>query len=341
MIKTAIVGATGFTGSELIRILLQHPQFEITYITSESHKGSSYSLIHPAFKGRFEQKLLSVEDLSKHEVDLIFLALPHGVSMHYVQKFSQWKAKIVDLSGDYRLDSPTTYESWYNKAHSFPEAFDYAVYGLPELNRSLIQKADLVANPGCYPTAAILSLLPLADKGLLSNSNVFIDAKSGTTGAGIKPSDGNLFSNVNENFKAYKIAQHRHTIEIEQLLLGVHSTNSIQFTPHLLPVDRGILSTAYVHLGEVDQSTIDTIYESFYKDHPFVNIVDEAPSIKDVRGSNYCTICPIYDERTQNLIVVSVIDNLMKGAAGQAVQNANLMFELEETCGLHLLALRP
>lgn len=342
MIKTAIVGATGYTGSELIRILLHHPEFEITAITSESKAGKRFSDIHPAFNGLCDQTLIKSDELNQHQVDLLFLALPHGISMEFVRKFAKWKAKIVDLSGDFRLDSPSTYKQWYQKKHSYEIGFNSAVYGLPELNRDAIKGAELVANPGCYPTASILSLLPLAEANLLPKKGLFIDAKSGTTGAGVKASDGTHFSNVNENFKAYKIASHRHTIEIELILNRLQfDASPVQFTPHLLPVDRGILATSYVSGLNTNQAELKELFHNFYVSHPFVQVVDRAPSLKEVRGTNLCKVYPHYDERTQNVIVVSVIDNLVKGAAGQAVQNANIMFGIAEDCGLIIVPLSP
>jgi len=341
--KIAIVGASGFTGSELARLLARHPQVEIVAITSESHTGKSFSDLHPQFFGILDIPLVSAESVSHAEVDIIFLALPHKVSMEYVAKWKNNTAKIIDLSGDFRLSTPAVYKDWYQKEHTYPEGFENAVYGLPELFADQISNASLVANPGCYPTASILALAPLSTAGIVEADSVIIDAKSGLTGAGIKASEATHFSNVNENFKAYGIGVHRHTIEIEEQLSGLANSNfTIQFTPHLLPVDRGILVTAYAKIkNSVNQEKLDDIYKEYYGDKPFVRLRNSPPGIKDVRGSHYCDIFPTWDERTQRVIIIAAIDNLLKGAASQAVHNMNLMLGLEESTGLHQIPLRP
>lgn len=340
--KAAIVGASGYTGSEIARILTNHPLVTIAQITSETHAGSFFSDLHPQFKGIIDQILISADDLDISSVDIIFLALPHGVSMKYARLWYK-KAKIIDLSGDFRLSNAEVYRQWYQKEHTFEEAFREAVYGMPELHTEKIASADLVANPGCYPTASILALAPLMGSAWIQKDSVIIDAKSGTTGAGVKASQGTHFSNVNENFKAYGIANHRHTIEIEeQLCLPQAGSGMVQFTPHLLPVDRGILATAYATLSvSASSADIAEVYRSFYAAHPFVRVRDTAPSIKDVRGSNYCDLYVHKDDRTHRLIVVSAIDNLVKGAAGQAVHNMNIMLGLDQTTGLLTVPLNP
>lgn len=343
--KIAIIGASGYTGSELARILIHHPQVEIVAITSESHAGKKFSDLHPQFQHILELPLITAEEVEAVEPDVVFLALPHGVSMEFVKKWQASAAKIIDLSGDFRLKDPEVYKEWYKKEHTFPEGFDGAVYGLPELHKEQVKKAKLVANPGCYPTASILALAPLFIKGLIQPGSVVIDAKSGTTGAGIKHGPTTHFSNVNDNFKAYGISSHRHTIEIEEQFQGSNSQEvRIQFTPHLLPVDRGILVTAYATLhapGEMHQEKLTKLFTGFYQDKPFVRIRKQAPALKDVRGSNYCDIYPFWDDRTQRVIVVSVIDNLVKGASGQAIQNMNLMLGLDETLGLKQVPIQP
>ncbi|WOK04850.1 N-acetyl-gamma-glutamyl-phosphate reductase [Imperialibacter roseus] len=340
--KIGVVGATGYTGSELVRILANHPEVEIAVITSESRAGEKFSDVHPFFKDIVDQPLHKADKVNELDLDLVFLALPHGVSMEYVKQFAGKGFKIVDFSGDFRLDSPKTYEEWYNKPHTFVEGFDTAVYGLPELFYDKIKGADLVANPGCYPTSAILPLAPLLANGIIESKGIIIDAKSGITGAGIKASTTTHFSNVNDNFKAYGLKNHRHTIEIQGVLDGITAGVTLQFTPHLLPVDRGILSTTYARpKGATSSAELKALYQDFYKDKPFVRICGTPPAIKDVRGSNYCNIYADFDERTGNIILISTIDNLVKGAAGQAVQNMNIMLGFEESLGLNQIPVNP
>lgn len=342
--KVAIVGATGFTGSELLRFLPGHPDIEIIAVTSESYKGQLTSEVHPFLSVHIDLPLVSADKVPGLKPDLVFLALPHGVSMDYVKKWYEEDFKIIDLSGDFRLDKASTYEEWYNKSHHFEEGFKDSAYGLPEIHRERISKSELIANPGCYPTVSILTLLPLlAHKNFAQTRDIIIDAKSGVTGAGAKAKELNHYSNVNENFRAYGIKTHRHSIEIQQQLSGVaHRTLSIQFTPHLLPVDRGILATCYIkNPKKLPDAKVKLMYTDFYKNEPFVRLRDQIPAIKDVRGTNFCDIHVTSDDRTGNIIAVGVIDNLIKGAAGQAIQNMNLMLGLEETAGLKHVALRP
>lgn len=362
--RVGIMGATGYTGSELVRILSHHPQVEMVYITSESRKGESFADVHPAFIGSAEQTLISAEtvlaDPSAYAVDLLFLALPHGVSMDYVKRLSeaQYAAKIIDFSGDFRLSSAAVYEQWYPKTHTYPEGFKTAIYGLPELFREAIQGASLVANPGCFPTATVLALAPLlqahgqaASNWRLDPAFCIVDAKTGVTGAGIKPSATTHFANVHDNFKAYGVKSHRHTIEIQQML-EQHGEDlpTVQFTPHLLPVDRGIFATLYLRLQSLTASSQNPVivrqqllelYEDYYAAHPFVRVCKQVPTLKSVRGSNYCHVYVDWDVRTGNVILMSAIDNLVKGAAGQAVQNMNLMLGLPEEMGLSHIPLSP
>jgi len=343
MIKTGIVGATGYTGSELLRLLYHHPDIDIKVITSESKAGRQFSDIHPAFTDLVNHELQSADTIKDMDLDAVFLALPHGVSMEYVQKFKDLNFKIVDLSGDFRLSSPQVYEFWYKKEHIHQQGFEKAVYGLPELHREAIKETDLVANPGCYPTTSILGSAPLVRNDLIEPGSLIVDAKSGTTGAGVKAKPTTHFSNVNDNFKSYGLKTHRHTIEIEEQLSGLSGAEvRVQFTPHLLPVDRGILATIYATPAKkVSESSLQEAYAEFYQDHPFVRLRKSAPCIKDVRGTNLCDIFVTYDERTNRIIVISVIDNLVKGAAGAAVQNLNLMFGLDECRGLETIAINP
>lgn len=341
--KIGIIGATGYTGSELVRILVNHPEVEIALITSESRAGEKFSDIHTSFRGIVDIVLQPASQVEKTDLDLVFLALPHGVSMDFVKKYHQKPFKIVDLSGDFRLDSPEVYHEWYQKEHVYHEGFDSAVFGLPELNRENIKQSELVANPGCFPTTAILGLAPLLSEGMIESRGIIVDSKTGVTGAGVKPKEVTHFPNVNDNFKAYGLKKHRHTIEIQDTLNKLSSEEvSLQFTPHLLPVDRGILSTIYARpVKEMTTADLNALYLRYYKGHPFVRITPEAPSIKDVRASNYCNIFITFDERTGNIIVLSAIDNLVKGAAGQAIQNMNLMLGLDETAGLKQVPVDP
>jgi N-acetyl-gamma-glutamyl-phosphate reductase len=343
MIKTGIVGATGYTGSELLRLLYHHPETDIKVITSESKTGQQFSDVHPVFTQLVDHKLKSADEIADMDLDAVFLALPHGVSMEYVKKFEDLDLKIVDLSGDFRLSTPEVYESWYNKEHIYQEGFKESAYGLPELHREQIRQSDLVANPGCYPTASILGLAPLVEGGLIDKKSIIIDAKSGTTGAGVKAKPTTHFSNVNDNFKSYGLKKHRHTVEIEEQLSGLDKEKiTVQFTPHLLPLDRGILATIYATPNQkVNNEQLREAYSDFYQDHPFVRLRETAPCLKDVRGTNLCDVFVTYDERTNRIIVISAIDNLVKGSAGAAIQNLNLMFGLDECMGLKTIGMYP
>ncbi len=341
--KIGIIGATGYTGSELVRILTNHPGIEITMITSESRAGELFSDVHPFLQGIADQKLVSINEIDDYKLDLVFLALPHGISMDFVKRFKDKSFKIIDLSGDFRLNSKEVYEEWYKLKHIYPEGIEKAVFGSPELYFDKIKEASLVANPGCFPTTAILGLAPLLKANLIKAERIIVDSKTGVTGAGIKAKSVNMYSNVNDNFKAYGLKNHRHTIEIQGILDEVSGKETlIQFTPHLLPVDRGILTTIYARPTEkIDEEKLKERYASFYANAPFVRLREQTPAIKDVRGSNYCDLYVTYDKRTNMVIVISVIDNLIKGAAGQAVQNMNIMFGFEETIGLNLIPLNP
>jgi N-acetyl-gamma-glutamyl-phosphate reductase len=341
--KIGIIGATGYTGSELVRILTNHPDAEISLITSESRAGELFSDVHPFLQGIADQKLVSINQIDDYELDLVFLALPHGVSMDFVKRFKDRSFKIIDLSGDFRLSSREVYEEWYKLNHVHPEGIEKAVFGSPELYFDEIKDANLIANPGCFPTSAILGLAPLLKANLIETDRIIVDSKTGVTGAGIKAKSVNLYSNVNDNFKAYGLKYHRHTIEIQGILDRVSGKETlIQFTPHLLPVDRGILTTIYARPTEkMDEAKLKELYTAFYANAPFVRLRKQEPAIKDVRGTNYCDLYVTYDNRTHMVIIVSVIDNLIKGAAGQAVQNMNIMFGLEQTSGLHLIPLNP
>lgn len=343
MHKIGIIGATGYTGSELVRLLHNHPEVEISLITSETYAGKMFSDIHPQFKGLADFPLKSAASVEEEDLDLIFLALPHGVSMEYVKKLAGNRAKIVDLSGDFRLSSKASYEEWYQKDHTYPEGFGQAVFGLPELYRDRIKNARLIANPGCFPTGAILASTPLVKEGLADPARIIVDSKTGVTGAGIKAKEVTHFPNVNDNFKAYGIRKHRHAIEIQEVVSAYSNKDAvIQFTPQLLPVDRGIFTSVYaIPVKEVSDKTIVDLYHQYYDNEPFVRIRSQSPELKHVRGTNMVDIYPVYDERTGNIMVFAAIDNLVKGAAGQAVQNMNIMLGIEEGQGLDLIPLQP
>lgn len=343
MHKIGIIGATGYTGSELVRLLYAHPEVEISTITSETHKGKAFSDIHPQFTGLVDITLESAQDITNRKLDLIFLALPHGVSMDFVKKLSTSSAKIIDLSGDFRLSSKEVYESWYQKEHRYPDGFKDAVFGLPELYRNQIREAKLVANPGCFPTGAILAASPLLKEELIEPGRIFIDSKTGVTGAGIKAKDVTHFPNVNDNFKAYGIKKHRHAIEIQETIshfAGIPAT--VQFTPHLLPVDRGILTSAYsIPVKKTSAKEIKMLFEEYYGNEFFIRLRTASPELKNIRGTNLVDIYPEYDERTENIMVFAALDNLVKGAAGQAIQNMNIMLGIPEQTALDIIPLQP
>lgn len=343
MYKIGIIGATGYTGSELVRLLYFHPEVEIEVITSETHAGKRFSKIHPQFSGIVDFELKSAEEVDYAELELVFLPLPHGVSMEYVKKLVDTEVKIVDLSGDFRLGSKEVYEKWYNKTHVYGAGFKAAVFGIPELFEPEIKNANLVANPGCFPTGAILALAPLVKKQLVNPDRIIIDSKTGVTGAGIKPKMVTHFPNVNDNFKPYGIKGHRHTIEIQEQLNRLSKSElTVQFTPHLLPVDRGIITSAYaVPVNKVTEEELKDIFYEFYKSDRFIRVSDNIPELKNVRATNYVDIQPVYDERTNNILVFSALDNLVKGAAGQAIQNMNLMLRMEQSKGLLQIPVNP
>ncbi|HED11517.1 MAG TPA: N-acetyl-gamma-glutamyl-phosphate reductase [Caldithrix abyssi] len=341
--KVGIVGAGGYTGSELARLLALHPDVELRFATSEKHQGKKLSDLHPHALDRVDLTLISAEEACGEKTDLVFLALPHGVSQNYAARFLDMGCRVIDLSGDFRLPDGALYEQWYGKAHQQEALLKEAVFGLPELFRNEIRNARLVANPGCYPTSAILGLAPLLKAELIDPRDIIIDSKSGVTGAGITPGDTTHFPRVTDNFSAYGLMRHRHTPEIEIALRQLYGhTPRVQFTPHLLPVDRGILTTIYARpLRAVSNEEVRELFARFYFSEHFVRMSVKPPEIKQVRGSNYCDLYPVYDERTNRIMVISVIDNLVKGAAGQAIQNMNIIFRLIENSGLRQLPIYP
>jgi len=343
MKKIAIIGATGYTGSELVRLLTHHPQVETVLITSETHQGKRFSDIHPQFKGICDIELQSAEKTGAYQPDLVFLALPHGVSMEYVKKWHDQPFRIIDLSGDFRLSDPRVYSEWYHQEHNYPGGFQKAVFGLPELYREQIRNSRLTANPGCFPTGAILAAYPLLKEGMVDARRLIFDSKTGVTGAGVKPSRVTHYPNVGDNFKPYGIQKHRHTIEIQETLAFSSGREvTVQFTPHLLPVDRGILTSLYaLPVKKISRKHLEEIYETYYQNEYFIRLRQEAPQIKHVRGTNYTDLSVFYDSRTDNIMVFTALDNLVKGAAGQAIQNMNIMMGLEEKTALELIPLMP
>ena len=344
-IKAAIFGASGYTGQELIRILSAHPEMELVAATSRRYAGQRISDVFPSLLGWTS---LSYTNATPEEIagncDVVFLALPHGVSMDIAPAFVKAGKKVVDLSADYRLRDLATYEKWYAK-HSSADLFGKAVYGIPELYRDRIKKSHLVANPGCYPTSIILGLAPVLKNKLVDVRTIIADSASGVSGAGRDPVVNSLFCEVDAGFKAYKVGKHRHTPEIEQELNVLAGESfAISFTPHLLPVKRGILSTIYATLKkDVKLSDLHALYMSAYSEEKFVRVCPAGsyPNISSVCGSNYCDIGLAVDPRTNRVIVMAAIDNLIKGAAGQAVQNMNLMCALPEDSGLKIAPLYP
>lgn len=346
MIRVGIVGATGYGGAELIRLLAGHSHVQIANLYSSSAEGEALDKTFPHVYG-LGLPTLSPIDASRMSADndVIFLATPAGVSAGLTPQLLEQGAKVIDLSGDFRLESGDVYQTWYKREPAPAQWLNKAVYGLTEWNAERVAKASLVANPGCYPTASLLALLPLAKTGWVQPRSWIVDVKSGVSGAGRGVSMGVHYSEINESIHAYKVSKHQHTPEIEQELARQSGTQSIvQFTPHLVPMTRGILVTAYGQLEtEVTQAQLQELYASTYADKPFVRIrpAGSHPHTKEVYGSNYCDIAVHVDERTGRVIVLSVIDNMVKGAAGQAVQNMNVMFDLPQSAGLPLVPVFP
>ncbi len=346
MLNVAIVGASGYTGLELIRILYRHPEVAVTCLTSEQSAGKRISDIFPTLRGRCDLVLENLEPVRvADKADLIFTALPHKAAMEVVPTFLKLGKRVIDLSADYRLSDPQVYGAWY-EPHLNPANLKKAVYGLPEVRRARIKGAKLVANPGCYPTSIILALAPLLKKGLIKTGEIIADSASGVTGAGRAAKVDSLYCEVNEGYKAYGVGGvHRHTPEIEQELSLLAGEQIVMtFTPHLVPMDRGILSTVYTAPRKaIITEKLVKLYEEYYRGEPFVRVLPQGslPSTAFVRGSNFCDIAPLVDKRTGRIIVISAIDNLVKGASGQAVQNMNIVCGFPETMGLEGLALFP
>ena len=343
MISVGIVGGSGYTGVELLRILAMHPNAEITVVTSRSEAGNKVASVYPSLSANIDLLFSQPDVAALKECDCVFFAAPNGTAMQMVPELIKAGVKVIDLAADFRIKDSAVWEQWYKQPHACPDILQTAVYGLPELHREEIKQAQLIANPGCYPTAVILGFLPLIEAGLSQDAQLIADTKSGVSGAGRAANVPTLFSEAGENFKAYNVNAHRHWPEIKQVLEGVASKNvNFVFTPHLVPMVRGIFASLYVtKVKSVDK--LAALYRQRYKDEPFVQVLEDnaLPETKHVRASNQCMLsisCP-YDGDTA--VVLSVIDNLVKGAAGQAVQNMNLMFALEETTALMQPGLFP
>jgi N-acetyl-gamma-glutamyl-phosphate reductase len=340
MIKAVVFGASGYTGAELLRLLHTHPQVSVEALSGESQAGKDIAEVYPHLRGLGLPRLQKIEEIPMDGVDVVFCCLPHGTTQDVIGALPD-SVRIVDLSADFRLRDIDVYEQWYGKPHTQADLQQSAVYGLTELNREAVKQGRLVANPGCYPTSALLPLVPLVQAELIHHENIVVDAKSGVTGAGRKVAQNFLYTEVNESIMAYGIATHRHTPEIEQELGG---KAIVTFTPHLVPMNRGILSTIYVDLHKA--GTVDDLRHHLldvYADEPFIHVLPEGelPSTAQVRGSNYCAMAVSRERRTGKAIIVSAIDNLTKGSSGQAIHNMNLMFDLPEDTGLRHLAVFP
>lgn len=340
MINVSVLGATGYAGEELVRILTKHPGVKIVHLASKSYCGQKYSDVYPSYKNVLD---ILLEDIDIEKIasdsDVVFTALPHGASKEVIPALAGKKVKVIDFSGDYRYKNVEVYEKWYGEKHNSPHLLERSAYGLCELHREEIAGKSLIGNPGCYTTCSILALAPAVAEKLIDFGSIIIDAKSGVTGAGRSTSLDYSFCECTENMKAYKVAGHRHTSEIEQELSAIAGEEiTLTFTPHLVPLKRGILATCYAGLRDKTHTTeqITGIYKEYYKNEHFIRIYDSGalPETNHVAGSNFVDIGLKVDSRTGRLIVVSCIDNIVKGAAGQAVQNMNIMFGIPEGTGI-------
>lgn len=339
MIKVGIIGSTGYAGAELVRLLMGHKEAEIVWYGSRSYIDQNYASVYRNMFQLVDAKCLddNMEELAK-QADVIFTATPQGLCASLIKEEILKDTKIIDLSADFRIKDVATYEQWYGITHKAPQFIEEAVYGLCEINREDVKKARLIANPGCYPTCSTLSIYPLAKEGLIDMNSIIIDAKSGTSGAGRGAKVANLYCEVNENIKAYGVASHRHTPEIEEQLSYASGEDVLlNFTPHLVPMNRGILITAYANLKkDISEDEIREIYKKYYNNEYFVRLLEkgDTPETRWVEGSNFVDVNVKVDPRTKRVIMMGAMDNLVKGAAGQAVQNMNLMFGLDEKEGL-------
>ena len=346
MIKVGIIGSTGYAGGELARLLLQRDDIEIKWYGSRSYTGQKYASLYPNMYKIVDEECMddNMKELAG-QVDVVFTATPQGLCASLVDEEILSKVKIIDLSADFRIKDVSVYEEWYKLTHASPQFLEEAVYGLPEVNRERVKQARLIANPGCFPTCSFLSVYPLVKEGLVDPDTIIIDAKSGTSGAGRGAKMDSLYCEVNENIKAYGVGTHRHTPEIEeQLSYAAGRPVTISFTPHLVPMNRGILVTAYGSLTkEVTYEEVRAVYDKYYKDEFFVRVLekDVVPQTRWVEGSNFADVNFKIDTRTNRVVMMGAIDNMVKGAAGQAIQNMNLMFGLPENTGLKQIPIFP
>lgn len=344
-IKVGIVGGTGYTGIELLRLLTLHPHAEVAVVTSRGEAGMPVAALYPSLKGRVDISFSDPANVDLTVCDVVFFATPHGIAMNQTAALIASNTKVIDLAADFRLQDPATFEKWYKMPHSCPDILKQAVYGIPELNRAQIKEASVIANPGCYPTTVLLGLLPLLKQAYIDfSAPIVADAKSGVSGAGRKADLGTAFSEVSDNMKAYGLSGHRHHPEIEaQLKLLADNDLQLIFVPHLIPMIRGMLSTIHIKLTQAaNKVDLQALYEQQFANEYFVDVVAQghSPETRSVRGSNYLRIA-IQPQANGYLTIVAVQDNLVKGAAGQAVQNMNIMFSLEETMGLAVVPLVP
>ncbi|NOY66141.1 MAG: N-acetyl-gamma-glutamyl-phosphate reductase [Gammaproteobacteria bacterium] len=343
MIKAGIVGGTGYTGVELLRILVMHPQVELCVITSRSEAGKPVSDLYPNLRGKIDLVFSEPDPVLLSACDVVFFATPNGTAMISTPALLDAGVRVIDLAADFRIKDVAEWEQWYGLSHACPDLLDEAVYGLPEVNRELIRNARLIANPGCYPTAVLLGLLPLIEANLVDSEQLIADCKSGVSGAGRSANVGSLLCESSESFKAYGVAGHRHLPEIRQgLEAAIGMPVGLTFVPHLVPMIRGIHATLYATSLKADVD-LQSLYEDRYADEPFVDVMPTGshPETRSVKGSNYCRLAVHQPQSRDTVVVLSVIDNLVKGAAGQAVHNMNLMFGLDEDMGIDAVALMP
>lgn len=343
MIRAGIVGGTGYTGVELLRILVIHPEVEVVVTTSRTEQGMRVDALYPSLRGYIDTEFVAPNIDALAQCDVVFFATPNGTAMLMAETLLERGVKVIDLSADFRIKDAQLWAHWYGQEHACPDLIQQAVYGLPEVNRVAIKQADLIACPGCYPTAVQLGFLPLITGGLVDNQSLIADVKSGVSGAGRKAAVSSLMSETSESFKAYAVSGHRHLPEIKQGLQAVSKASvELTFVPHLTPMIRGIHATLYAQLtNEVDD--LQLLFEQCFGQEPFVDVLPEGahPVTSSVKGTNRCQIAVHKPQQGNVVVVLSVIDNLVKGASGQAVQNMNLMFGLKESAGLEIVALYP